>query len=166
MCHDVGYHRNFPPLMYIPNIYIYPPNVIENPARNDSQIPHQSSPINPHRLINPLTLPPHPSTPTHPILSSSVHNSPLITQTRERDRHPPPLLPFPFPPDISLPIPPYLFITRSSKRRRLEEKRIGAVVAINKNKAREKHASRRRRVQRGNEWEETNGSRVKGDRPL
>lgn len=104
MCHDVGYHRNFPPLMYIPNIYIYPPNVIENPARNDSQIPHQSSPINPHRLINPLTLPPHPSTPTHPILSSSVHNSPLITQTRERDRHPPSS------PSPSLPISLSLFL--------------------------------------------------------
>lgn len=36
-------------------------------------------------------------------------------------------------------------------------------MAINKNKAREGHASRRRRVQPGNEWEETNGSRVKGD---
>lgn len=119
MRHD-GWIGNFRSIMRIPNIYIYiyirinPLNVIENPARNDSQIPHQSSPINPHRLINPLTLPPTHSHPSNSLIERA--QQPINhAQTRERDRRPSFLR---FSPDI----PPYLFITRSSKRRRRAEK--------------------------------------------
>lgn len=122
MRHD-GWIGNFRSIMRIPNIYIYiyirinPLNVIENPARNDSQIPHQSSPINPHRLINPLTLP-HPSNSLIERAQQPINHA----QTRERDRRPSSLR---FSPDIpphSTAIPPYLFITRPSKRRRRAEK--------------------------------------------